>query len=192
MVFPPIMNIEIRRADRELLFKAIAVGSFEGTRAALIFMDKNYDTMRQRYTHKSHSLFSGWTLICLIPFQFCIDAKCRRCHRSTYYVHGIEWFGKLFSLFLSREWRARQSVGHDLEYKFLFCSCTNSPRTTRVNSTIKWNWPWREPKQRLRWTKIGWRQIRMAFLLGWSLTLRQGRVQLHWRLIWWWLLPQLC
>lgn len=48
MDYPPITNIEIRAADRELLFKAIAVGSYNGTRAALIFMRQNYAAMNAR------------------------------------------------------------------------------------------------------------------------------------------------
>lgn len=49
VVFPPEMNIKIRASDREILFKAIAVGSNAGTKAALEFMDQNYAEMNRLY-----------------------------------------------------------------------------------------------------------------------------------------------
>lgn len=64
-VFPPIMNIHVRAADRELLFKALAVGSYEGTKSALIFMNRKYGEMTKLYVRK-------WNLFVSSAYHFII------------------------------------------------------------------------------------------------------------------------
>lgn len=48
MRVPPVLKIEIRHHDRDVLFKAFATGSYAGTKASLIFFKRNYRYIQQR------------------------------------------------------------------------------------------------------------------------------------------------
>lgn len=46
MVIPPVLQMQIRASDRQLLFNAVAVGSYAGTKEALKFINRNFRKMR--------------------------------------------------------------------------------------------------------------------------------------------------
>lgn len=49
MIPPPVLNIKIKPSDRNILFHAIARGSYAGTKAALKFLINNFVVVKLRF-----------------------------------------------------------------------------------------------------------------------------------------------